>query len=48
MTRVLKEIPAVKKFVHGEHRQTCALHVRGNLSPAGVEGVSCKDDNTKE
>lgn len=48
MTRVLQEIPAVKKSVRGEHRQTCALHVRGNLGPAGVGGVSGKDDNTKE
>lgn len=48
MTRVLKEILAVKKSMPGEHRQTRALHVRGNLGPAGVAGVSGKDDNTKE
>lgn len=47
-TGLLKESPAVEKGVHGGHRQTCALSARGNLSQAGVEGVRCKENNTKE
>lgn len=38
----------MKKGEYGGHRQTCALCARGNLSQTGVEGVRCKEDNTKE
>lgn len=38
----------MKKGVYEGHRPTCALCATGNLSQAGVDGVTCKEKNTKE